>query len=394
MASLGEDLAQLRKKENLTIQDIYDVTRLPASIIKSIENESIFNDPTKNSTYVRSFVRTYARALKISENDIVTALDQKFDGKYDGLIKNRYHGLTSTELPSEEEVAPEDADKSYQPRFSLADSEEKAKQEDNQENDIKKKERDKTDTPSSKAKTTAGDIGNASKETPPENPVEAGNPNQEHVPPPPNIKNVDWARMSAKTVDPPAKPHTIVISSIIIILVLLLGYFIYNYGRNPFSSVKKPSFATTTDSSTQLANVIPEDSLKSANQAAKPAPVITNTFPDTIKIDIYAAVDKLDPVRVKTDILDSLNPYWIEKGQAMRFGFLKDIYIRGQFSRMMLLINGHPITDFIRYRDPDGLVHITRAILENDPKWLSTPPDTLGNGIPKPAKIIDRPRFY
>lgn len=389
MASLGEDLARLRKKESLTLQDIYDVTRLPANIIKAIENETIFSDPTKNPTYVRSFVRTYARALKIREDDIVEALDKTDLGKYDGLIKQKYSGLSQGKETAPTEGDEDTEDASYQPRFSLADAEEKAKKEEKsaETDKAEKNKPDSSQTPKPAPKAAESKNKAEDEET------NTARPNKRRFPPPPQVENVDWVKMSAKTVDSPSKSHTAIITVVILILAGLLVYFIYSFGGNPFSRHKNPSFATTTDSSTELAQV-PVDSVKVAAQVNKPLPVITDTVPDTLHLDIYAAFNKLDPVRVKTDVLDSLNPYWIEQGNAMRFEFVKDIFIRGQFDRMILLLNGHPIQDFTKYKNQDGLVHISRSILENDPKWLTPAPDSLGHGVPFPSRILERPHFY
>ncbi len=95
----------------------------------------------------------------------------------------------------------------------------------------------------------------------------------------------------------------------------------------------------------------------------------------------------------QSDVIKQLNPYWIEKGQAMRFEFVKNISIRGQFSRMMLMLNGHPIPNIRQYEGQDQTLHITRSIFENDPKWMSPAPDSLGDGIAKPDSIVNRPVF-
>ncbi|HBQ61517.1 MAG TPA: DUF4115 domain-containing protein, partial [Balneolaceae bacterium] len=74
--SLGKDLASIRKSKNLTLEDVQNAIKIPHDILDSIEDDSIFSDPNRNKTYLRSFVRSYAKLLKIDDEDIVEALDE------------------------------------------------------------------------------------------------------------------------------------------------------------------------------------------------------------------------------------------------------------------------------------------------------------------------------
>tara|TARA_B100000989_G_scaffold61949_1_gene42696 strand:+ start:640 stop:2106 length:1467 start_codon:yes stop_codon:yes gene_type:complete len=66
-------------------------------------------------------------------------------------------------------------------------------------------------------------------------------------------------------------------------------------------------------------------------------------FPDTLQIVVYAAYDKLEPVRIGSDLRESIYPIWIEKGQAYYFDFNQEITIRGQLRRMLILFNNNVI---------------------------------------------------
>ena len=118
-------------------------------------------------------------------------------------------------------------------------------------------------------------------------------------------------------------------------------------------------------------------------------------LPDTLSLVIYAAHGILEPVRVYSDVMDELNPYWIEQGEAFRFEFVNTIRIRGQYSRMELLLNGHVIQNFAQqYYNPDTrMVELDRSIFEGDERWLSAPSDSLPINAPPPEVILDRPQF-
>ena len=66
-------------------------------------------------------------------------------------------------------------------------------------------------------------------------------------------------------------------------------------------------------------------------------------FPDTLQIVVYAAYDKLEPVRIGSDLRESVYPIWIEQGEAYYFDFNQEITIRGQLRRMLILFNNNVI---------------------------------------------------
>ncbi|HLR77379.1 MAG TPA: helix-turn-helix transcriptional regulator, partial [Balneolaceae bacterium] len=90
MASLGADLAAIRKKQGLSVDDIRESTKLSENTIKSIEDDSVFENLARDKAFVRSYVRSYAKALNIDEAEIVNALDLVEKGDYEGNIKKDY----------------------------------------------------------------------------------------------------------------------------------------------------------------------------------------------------------------------------------------------------------------------------------------------------------------
>lgn len=396
MPSLGEDISSLRKKEKLSIQDIFDSTRIPQNILREIENGNIFKDKSRNKTYVRSFVRTYAKALKISEDDIVQALDETEGGHYSGLIARKY-GLTPKD-ESDRDIAPKD----YEPKFRLGDSDipddsektetgEESKPDEQQEKPAGKKPQTE-ETPAAPSQKNELETP-ASKTTPAFSRPDPTKDHNKMTPQPPTVDKVNWVDMVKKANAPGGRSAAVPLISIVAIAILIVaGYFAYNY----FFSKKTASISRHRDGiSTDTVASVPVTGGPTASGSVKETKkVITATNPDTLYLTIYAAKSRLDPVRVQSDVINQLNPYWIEKGQAMNFEFIKKISIKGQFSRMLLLMNGHLIPNFRQYEGQDTMIHLTRSLFENDRHWVSPAPDTLENGVVQPDSILSRPVFY
>ncbi len=75
MASVAEQLRTAREAQKLTIQQIADITNVRADHIRAIEegNYDVFSAPV----YIRGFVRSYARILKLDVPGIIAAVDQE-----------------------------------------------------------------------------------------------------------------------------------------------------------------------------------------------------------------------------------------------------------------------------------------------------------------------------
>ncbi|MEX2600807.1 MAG: helix-turn-helix domain-containing protein, partial [Balneolaceae bacterium] len=113
MASVGQDLAIIRKQKGHSLEEIHRVTKIPMRTLLRIESDAIFDDTEENPTYVRSFIRSYAKALYIPDDKIVNALDQRQSGNYNNLLLDDYPELLeqlekkSTAIqPEEPEEAP------------------------------------------------------------------------------------------------------------------------------------------------------------------------------------------------------------------------------------------------------------------------------------------------
>ena len=112
-------------------------------------------------------------------------------------------------------------------------------------------------------------------------------------------------------------------------------------------------------------------------------------FPDTLQIVVYAAYDKLEPVRIGSDLRESVYPIWIEQGEAYYFDFNQEITIRGQLRRMLILFNNNVIeAPLERFAGAQAntvrLTRIRLAAAEFEEKQELV----LPNGVSEPDTII------
>ena len=382
MPSLGNDLALIRKEKSLSLDDIHAATKIPKHVINSIEDDSIFYDMSENTTYIRSYVRGYAKALSIDDQQIIYALDKQESGNYSGSLRQTEEGEKRT-FEYDEEDDKKDTDEQYTTDNKTTDKEDQKE----------KKQVQDIDTDFVPEHNITG------------HPQEAGHskPGDES----PSVDSVDWANMGRKFQPLESTKSKVWVSIIVFLLIAVGGFFFYMYNSN---SDDMASSQTNGESQQNLQPAVISDSLQlnispSANEDTNmsnqnPATAelqnqALETLPDTLTMIIYAADGTLEPVRVYTDIMDSINPYWIEEGEAVRFEFVNNINIRGQFSRMVLLLNSHPIQNFReQFYNPDTrLLEINRSFFEGDPQWLQPAPDSLNIDAPPPTVIKERPTF-
>ena len=503
--ALGKDLAEIREELGVDTDEIQGLTKLSYEIIAEIESDAIFNSEIYNDAYIRNFVRSYARGLKIKEAVILRALDAMEKGSYDhGIFKDAGapnptdpFGREERKRNLEEESAPKKApirtELNYDAKTkvdatnkALADAEAKEILDQSNSDNKQTKEANKVDSEevghseqpprtNSESKTTKqsavestkksahtsdGEETNATEE--PETKVDSTNHSEDlskkaketpipekkpsGKPPTSSTKTADkvnWAQMGKRfNAQQESKSNVVLITILAVITVsLLLFGFLY---RSTISSwfagfSEAPSENTTEVTDPNSDNVIIADSLSGNNLSGNSArssqdSEITGTtnrdeqqspnsetnesetsqreaavelaqaetapldsialrnlaqFPDTLQIVIYAAYDKLDPVRVGSDLRESVFPLWMEQGEAYYFDFNEEITIRGQFSRMLILFNNTvieaPLERFSGVQE--NTVRLTRERLAAA-EFEAKPDLILPDGVSEPDSIV------
>ncbi|WP_340102564.1 helix-turn-helix domain-containing protein [Rhodohalobacter sp. 8-1] len=367
MPSLGRDLQSIRKHLGFSVEDIQNATKLPADTIRSIEDGTIFSESKEINTYIRSFVRTYGRALKLDIDLLSRALDQEELGNYTDLLLQNFPELKSdkpeqeTESSSDEETRPSKGKKKKRsPSFTFAGGDEK-----------------KSTSDSSKSS------GSSSKKRGPA-----------HRSSPPDVRSIDWAGLGKDFKKRRTQPPVWMISAgLIIILIVAAAVLISQFGffssdeqvpvAPPTTDIEEP--ARNQDLTLDLSEDITEDTTDVTEVALS----------DTLYLTLYAATGRLDPVRVWSDLKPRIDPYWLEQGTAFNFEFADTIRVAGSYSNMLMFMNGHRIENFRgQYYNPEeNAVELTRSIFDSDPRWASPVPFELPENVAEPDTLIDRPSF-
>jgi hypothetical protein len=364
MASLHQDLVDIRTKAGITPAQIQQKTKIPESIIREIEKGIIFESTEQQKTYVRSFTRSYAKAIGIKDDDIVKALDLNDSGEYVDFLASKY--------------------------IQKAEKKKNTSDSSDQNNDLKIEVAPEPQFDASILKPGPTSTIGAEEYSRPD-PSRAYN---KATPPPPKIETVDWADVGQRFTG--IRSGSAAYLGILVILILLIGgtYIVINWPESDDVET------TTTIVDTPSENLIPapiispqtnDDDVIVVEQT--PPPTSKATLPDTLFIVIKAINNKLEPVRVLSDVNNIRSPYWIETNQAMRFDFINQVEITGNYSRMALFVNGHYLQNFRDYIGSGNAIRITREILETYPNFFSNEPPVLPTGITAPTVIRDRPVF-
>lgn len=77
MSTVPEQLRQAREAQNLTVHQVADTTKIRTDHLEALEagDYDAFSAPV----YIRGFVRTYARLLKLNVPEILRALDEELN---------------------------------------------------------------------------------------------------------------------------------------------------------------------------------------------------------------------------------------------------------------------------------------------------------------------------
>lgn len=75
MASVAERLRRAREEQNLTVYQVAEITKIKTDHIRALEAGRF--DTFAAPVYIRGFVRTYAKALKLDVEDTTHALEDE-----------------------------------------------------------------------------------------------------------------------------------------------------------------------------------------------------------------------------------------------------------------------------------------------------------------------------
>src|SRR5699024_4061037 len=103
----------------------------------------------------------------------------------------------------------------------------------------------------------------------------------------------------------------IIIAIVLLAAAIFLAYwFFFKSGSTGVSSGSDlPSQTTNSNQPAAMPPASGDSTISSTSNFS------SDGLADTLTVVVYAAYDKLEPIRVYTDIFDELNPYWIDQGE-------------------------------------------------------------------------------
>jgi len=76
--TVAEQLRRAREEQKLTVYQVAEITKIKTDHIRALESARY--DTFAAPVYIRGFVRTYAKALKLDANELASALDVELGG--------------------------------------------------------------------------------------------------------------------------------------------------------------------------------------------------------------------------------------------------------------------------------------------------------------------------
>lgn len=346
MRHLHKDLKEIRNSQKISLDQVSKQTRVPISLFETIEEGSFFQDTRHTRTYVRSFVRMFAKALKIQDEDIVKALDQYEEDRYTGSLHRKY-------ILGKPDLEPEP--------------------EPDRETTTAKAET--TPSPTATATSVSGTPGKAKYRPVIQAPATPSDSLGRILP---NPSKIDWGQLTRKFLNEQQKLSPLSIGLLVAAIVMMLLSVVY--------STLYDEDTTITELSPQTSGSVIEAEDTTLTPSSEPLPA-PNLLQDTLSIIVYALNDKLAPIKITTDLTQKPNPYWLEKGTGRRFSFVDSIRFDADITKYALIYNGHLISDLNPYLTPDNpkLILLTRATIFSKPEWGIT--GSLSDSISRPLMI-------
>lgn len=313
------------------MEDIYRDTMISVHVIESFEQDGLFEHPTFNRVYLRSFVRSYAAAIEVDAQRALEELERALKGDYTNELAVAY-------LDDEPEAPP-----------TAPSSETESPDEEST-----------ASSPANPPERSVLQYSVPERPTPEPSPLEAGRSSGAGRGLPDGSRWGVW----------------IGIGIVILILVvwMLIGVLRGSDPPAPQPEATPPPADTVQEDTTPLEPLAAES--ESLQTETPPAPVALG---DTMYFTVIAEVP-VRPIRIRRDD-DLRRPYYIDEGQAALFPAQQRIILEEALGDIRLLVNG--FTYPVGPRISDGQLVITRdtveAFLETapaEPTTLVVPADT------------------
>lgn len=373
---LARDLRSIRRSRSIDMKDVLDATRLAEDVIEQLEDTALLGNPMFNRVYLRSMFGSYAAVLGISNDDMVGALEEAFVGQYVGSLAKKYLGDTS---PEEGILAA----KAKAQNAGVEFKEDSVGQENiglttnlsvpaHQESDgARSLEKPKGKRDKSKAVITKAD-------SPPESDRRESFPSGQQAtaddqaassePRRIQVKSSPERAISASTSTGKSKSTVLLPNMSGFLMLVVAGLVLIALIWFAVSWILSPK--------TPIPEVVVQKEEPVQSPIVRPERIV---LPDTIRIELIAYREALDPIRVQID-QDLRRPYWIDFQDTLIFEMRDRVEFEREVNNARILISGFAIPS-------DWYASTIRAEITRDltQTWLdsliqigSFPPRTFG----------------
>lgn len=346
----ARDLRRIREDREVTLDSVHTATQVPHSQLQSFEAGTLYEQSNMTPVYLQGFVQAYAEAVGLPPDPVLGHLESALSGEYDNQLAVEYLGVP----PSA--VGPDSGSES-------PDASSKKANEGTPQRPSGPREVEENAPP-----TPAAGAGESSEE-----PDSSEDPSQTQASSRPSGTNGLGS-----------KPRSTLFAAIISLVVLgAAGALITVYleGTSPPSdSASEPARRGATSEGRPSPDSQAVTDSTEAKEPTPPRPRTDVTLGDTLHITVLATADVRE-IRVQKDD-DLRRPYWIEKGEAKVFPFVRRITLQNRLDSLRLLLERYPYP--VSRTDDEGRIVITRDTaqqffdtLRTSPSAVPVSPDTV-----------------
>lgn len=302
---LTDDLRDERKRRDMTLEQVYERTRVPIDVLQQFEADGLVESKMFNQVYLRSLVRSYAFAVGLPAKALTEVFDDASQGRYDRTWITRAAASIDAELEKKllREAAEERKQLEAEGREIKRLEAERRAREAAENDDRAAQQRAEEELRTLTAQREQQDAERA--EQAHQSAVESG---------------ADWETTSGHAADrPPVErktrrstssdtPWGIIIGAVVALL-LVAGAAFWFFGGDDDGDER---IAQTTEQTDPV-------------EPTRPPPPSPDdiTLPDELTLTVRADGAPIQNIKIKRDE-DVRRPYWIEIGQSRDFPFVEE----------------------------------------------------------------------
>jgi hypothetical protein len=328
---LASDVRAIRRKHGIDLKEVLDATRLADDVVEQLEENALVAHPAFNRVYLRSLFGVYGEAIGVKKADMVSAVEEVFDGHYVGALARDYLGL-SLEDGADDDMRPVDVESDPSETTHPEGEEDVEVTGDDDAGDKLLVVSEREETPpeimashesldGSSIKGVGEDSASEVSEDSSGGVHEGAHRTVPHTQDVQKASGSVWAGLAdRKTVLLPNMSGTVLMVIAGIAFVSLLWFSI--------STVMDLRSDDVVDGAALDTTMVEE--------VFQPDPVV---LPDSLEVEIVAFSEPLDPIRITTD-RDFRRPYWVELLDTHRVVITDRILLERQADHTRILVDG------------------------------------------------------